>query len=169
MPDSYILKVCIIGILDELKTKMVHVFTGGLWTQDDSLITGVAYTNKQIIINNVKVKLALVNIMGHKLFDKLRPTYYRGAAAVIITFEKNDINSFQCVKDWYKELKKYIPQTTPIALIGFVSDSEEVTTAEGQNLAEELSIHYYETKPTDNETIEGIFHNITRKMLEKGS
>jgi hypothetical protein len=53
------------------------------------------------------------------------------------------------------------------ALVGIITDSEEVTTIEGLNLADEIGIHYCETKPTDSETIKGIFQDLTRKVLSK--
>ncbi|MFX1286603.1 MAG: GTP-binding protein [Promethearchaeota archaeon] len=167
MPDEYFIKICIMGSARELKTKMVNTFVGGKFTTSHLPTLGVDITTKQIKVNDFNVHLVLVDTIGQEFFGKLRSSYFRGASAAIITFEKVNRNSFHNVKDWFNELKKHLPQATfPIALVGFISDSEEITSFEGQGLAEELNVPYYETTPTDKATIEGIFHNLARKVVQ---
>ena len=166
MPDPYLLKICIIGTPNELKTKMNRNFCG--YQPNTLLKTGVEILTKEIRVAGNFVKLILVDTAGQEFFGKLRPSYYRGASAAIITFAKEDRGSFKAVKDWYKEFKKQIPKSSvPITLVGFITDSEAVTTEEGQNLAEELGISYYETKPTNRRIMAEVCQDLALKIINK--
>jgi len=206
MPDEYLLKICMIGIPDKLKTKMIRIFTEGAFLIDYPSTLGVAVITKQIQVDGNNIKLIIVDTAGQEFFGKLRPSYYRDASAAIIIFDKSSKNSFHAVKDWYKEFKKHIPEASvPVALVGFITKSEskvdtptflkiqkrlentgewigwanneeinnneeiyeEITTDEGQSLAEELGLSYYETRPTDKKIIEQIFHDLTLKVIRK--
>lgn len=205
MPAEYLLKVCILGFPGELKTDWVRRYAEGKFTTDYLPTLGVDITTKQIHVNCNNVKLILVDTASQEFFGKLRPSYYRGASAAIITFDKGDRDSFKAVKKYYYEFKKYIPQVSiPITLVGFITKSEpkastsfflkiqkqlkkirkwsdwfnneeiyeerEITSDEGQSLAEELGASYYETQTTlGGNTIESIFYNLVLQVLRRKS
>ncbi|MFX1286559.1 MAG: Rab family GTPase [Promethearchaeota archaeon] len=161
-----LLKICVLGST-EFKTSLIRRFAEGKFTTNYLPTLGVDIITKQIKVNNNEVNLILVDTIGQEFFDKLRPSYFRGASAAIITFEKVDQNSFHAVRDWYRELKKHHPQAAfPIALVGFITNSETIMKGEGMALAEELGLSYYEIKPTDKETIETILHDLVLKVLK---
>ena len=168
--DEYLEKVCIIGSPEEVRHEWIRRFAEGKFpTNSPSYmypISGVDITTKQIQVDSNNVKLILTNIAGQEIFSKLRPNYYRGASAAIITFDKSDKDTFKAAKDYYEEFRKYISHpSVPVALVGFVTESEEVTTVEGQNLADELNASYYELTPTDTKITEKILHDLTKKIL----
>ncbi|MFW9906137.1 MAG: Rab family GTPase [Candidatus Thorarchaeota archaeon] len=203
MPVEYLLKVCILGFPEELKTDWVRRYAEGKFTTDYLPILGVDITTKQIHVNCNNVKLILVDTASQEFFGKVRPSYYRGASAAIITFDKGDRDSFNAVKKYYNEFEKYIPHgSIPITLVGFITKSEskastsfflkiqkqlkkirkwidwfnndeiyeEITSDEGQSLAEELGASYCETQPTLGENaIESIFHNLVLQVLRRNS
>ncbi|MFX1508035.1 MAG: Rab family GTPase, partial [Promethearchaeota archaeon] len=119
MPAEYLLKVCILGFPGELKTDWVRRYAEGKFTTDYLPTLGVDITTKQIHVSCNNIKLILVDTANQEFFGKLRPSYYRGASAAIITFDKGDRDSFKAVKKHYNEFKKYIPQgLIPITLVG---------------------------------------------------
>ena len=163
------MKICIIGNPDELKTEFIQRFTEGKFTSGPSPTPGVDFTSKKIKVDNNNIKLILVDTAGHEFFRKLRPSYYRGASALIITYDKGDKPSFERVKEWYREFRKYrSDKSIPITLLGFITDSEVITTEEGKKLAEELETNYFELKERSSELeeIEEVFRDITRRALE---
>ena len=54
-------------------------------------------------------------------------------------------------------LEHDLQMEVPTALVGIITNSEEVTRVEGQNLAKDLSVFYYETQPSNKENIARIF------------
>jgi GTPase SAR1 family protein len=108
----------------------------------------------------------LVDTAGQKFFGKLRPSYYRGASACSIFFDKSDKKSFESVPDWLAEFREHIPDISiPLALVGLKTNSEHVNTEDAQELAKKHNMHYYEAKPTLIKQISKIFHDLTRQAL----
>ncbi|MFW9906135.1 MAG: hypothetical protein ACFFFH_17580, partial [Candidatus Thorarchaeota archaeon] len=187
-PPKELLKICLIGYPSELKNNWVRRFAEGKFTTSYLPTQGVDILTKQIQVDGNNIKLILVDIASQDFFRKSRPSYYRGSSAAVITFDKSNSDSFNVVKDWYKEIKSIHP-SIPIALVGFITKKvytpiflkiqkdrslppieeelyEEIITDE-QSLAEELGFSYYETRPNDNKIIEQIFHDLTLKILER--
>lgn len=145
MPDEYLLKICIVGSTD-LKTGWIRRFTTGKFTTKYLPILGVDITTKQIQVEGDNIKLILVDTAGQEFYAKSRPSYYRGASAAIIIFDKGERQSFDAIKGWIKEFHKHIPdQRVPIGLVGLITDTEEVTTKEGQALITKINMKYYES------------------------
>ena len=166
MPDDYLLKICLIGYPSEVKTDWVRRFAEGKFTTNYLPIQGVDITTKQIQVDGNTIKLILVDTAGQKFFGKLRPSYYRGASAAIITFDKGDRDTFKAVKKWYREFKKHIPAVSvPIALVGFLAEPEVVTSEMGENLADELGLSYNEVSSYQADQLHQIIENLTRKVL----
>ena len=131
MPDEYLLKICIIGIPDELKTRMVRTFAEGKFTTDYLPSLGVDITTKQIQVDGNNIKLILVDTAGQEFFGKLRPSYYRGASACLIMFALNEKSSFDAIPDWLAEFRKHIPTAAvPITLVGVRSKSQKFLARE---------------------------------------
>ncbi|UCE12733.1 MAG: hypothetical protein JSV04_11125 [Candidatus Heimdallarchaeota archaeon] len=171
------MKICIIGST-ALKTRMVDTLIGGPSSETPGL--GVNFSTKQLEYNDQVYKLILVDSGGDSFFFTTRykwilkhggvkPVFYTGAHACIITFDKGVEASFEVVSDWYKGARKSIPDPRiPIVLVGFIGNTEEVTSLEGQKVAEELGMLYYETSPTTQETITPIFLEIVKTAVARG-
>ncbi|MHA2304264.1 MAG: hypothetical protein ACXACU_02640 [Candidatus Hodarchaeales archaeon] len=107
---------------------------------------------------------------GKEYGGKLESPYswYRGTSFCIITYDKSSRDSYNAVKDWYNDIRTtIISQDIPIALVGFITNSEEITSGKGQELADELDMIYFETKTTDKEGVIEIYKNLARKSLER--
>ncbi|UCG02721.1 MAG: GTP-binding protein, partial [Candidatus Heimdallarchaeota archaeon] len=181
-PPKELLKICLIGYPDELKNNWVRRFTEGKFTTSYLPTQGVDILTKLIQVDGNNIKLILVDIASQDFFRKSLASYYRGSSAAVITFDKSNSDSFNAVKDWYKEIKSIHP-SIPIVLVGFIPKKvniptflkiqkarslppteeelyEEIITDE-QSLAEELGLSYYETRPNDKRISEQIFHDLT--------
>ncbi|MFW9780545.1 MAG: hypothetical protein ACFFE8_17015, partial [Candidatus Heimdallarchaeota archaeon] len=98
---------------------------------------------------------------------KLRPSYYRGASAIIILFDKGDRSSFEAVSDWFDEIKQYLRHVIPTALVGIKSGVDTISTEEGERVAQELGFHYFESLPNSKIRVFRIFKFLVRKIIEK--
>lgn len=168
--DESLLKICLIGN-SKSKTALIRMFAEGNFETDYLPIIGMDITTKKIHFDDKTVKLILADIPGQEFFGLgifLRPTYYRGASAAIIVFDKNDLKTYETVPDWLAEFRKHsLDPTIPIALVGLISDSEQVTTEEGQKIAKKHNVFYYETQVTDSEQVCHIFIELTRQVLNR--
>jgi small GTP-binding protein len=166
--NEYLLKICAIGSGCVGKSSLIRRFTEGKFETNYLPILGVDITTKKIQVNNNCVKLIIVDTAGQEFFGKLRPSYYRGASACSLFFDKSDLKTFESIPDWLAEFRKHIPdKSIPLALVGIITNSEHVSAEDGQELAKKYKMNYYETKPTILKQISRIFHDLSRQVLSK--
>lgn len=163
--NEFLLKICILGNPDGLKTEFINRFSSFAFTPS----FGVAIRTKNIQVDSNKIKLILVDTSSKEFFGKLRTSHYQSASAAIIMFDKGERTSFDKARELFKEFRQYFPeQSVPIILIGFITSSEEIiTTEEGNTLAKELEVNYYEVKQKESEPeeVEEIFRDLIRILL----
>jgi small GTP-binding protein len=171
--NEYLLKICILGNSDPLKSTIVRSFAENKFDTGYLPSLSVDITTKKITLDDIKVKLILVDTAKQEFFRKLRPSYYRGTSAFIIIFDKCDHQSFETVPEYLVEFQKYIQPAIPGALVGLITQcdhsSQEISTEEGHKLAAHLNLVYFETKPSDRLQVEEIFLYLTRKVISPKS
>ncbi|KAH0790299.1 Ras family protein [Histomonas meleagridis] len=147
------LKVTIVGFMGVGKTAMAFRFVNGNFAATSSTI-GVNFMQKKILINGKTINICIWDTAGQDELRTLAPHYYRDASIIIIVFAVGDRNtqspistiSFDAAKSWYQEVKE-INNKALVCLCGNMIDLQRnISTDEGQNLADELDgIDYYET------------------------
>ena len=163
--NEYLLKICAIGSGDVEKTTLIRKFAENKFDGNYLPTLGVDITTKKIEVDNKPIKLILVDTAGQEFFGKLRPSYYRGASACTIFFNQNDRRSFEAVPSWWREFKKYIPSSVPVALLCVTSDCEEVSSEEGQCLAIALNCGYFECTLKNGPQMAKIFDYLAREAI----
>jgi hypothetical protein len=192
--SEYILKVIIVGAPLDLIAQMVHlqkdpkILPSSLGMDFNSLKIKIGQSSIKLMLFSQTRSLAISKEIIDKYYNnidefkkdyreyyskeyggKLESPYswYRGVSFCTITYDKSNRDSFYAVKDWYKDIRTHIlSQDIPIALVGFITNSEEITREKGHELADELGMSYFETKTTDKEKVIEIYKNLARKLLE---
>ena len=164
---EYLLKICIIGTNFKLRDKLIRSYAEDYSDDRTHETTGVNISTHKVSIDNTHIKLILVNIAGQEFFGKLRPNYYRGASACIIVFDKSDRRSFDTVPDWLKEFQTHIlSPDIPIAIVGINTKSKNVSNEEGNALADQLDLAYFETSYPKFRNAQEIFQYLARKVIK---
>ncbi len=120
---------------------------------------------------NYNVKLQIWDLAGQKHFSFVRPPFYRGCAATIMTFDLTRRSSFANLHDWKEEVEKVVG-SKPTILVGnkldlAVDGIREVGTKEGEAFKDEIgAIAYYEGSAKLGDKIETIFTEITIAILK---
>ena len=135
---------------------------------------GSNFSTKEIKLEdhpNFAIKLQIWDLAGQKHFSFVRPPFYRGAAAVIYTFDLTRRSSFQNIPDWKEEVEKVIMQGKPSVLVGNKIDlaregNREVGETDGEALKGEINAKtYYETSAKEGDGVESIFKDLTLEIL----
>ena len=164
--NEYLLKICIIGSNTKLNQTFGRITADNVFERDDLPTLGVDIPTKRITVGITPVKLIIVITAGQEFFGKLRPSYYRGASACIIVYDKGDIDSFKEVSSFYKRFIKYVAHSVPIGIVGIKTNTERITVEEGKKLAKELQCQYFEIKFADKKGIEQVFHKLAKQVVE---
>ncbi|MHA2246616.1 MAG: hypothetical protein ACXADY_16865 [Candidatus Hodarchaeales archaeon] len=179
--NKVILRFCLIGSPVEIKSKWIDKYPGGEFLTSH-LIPGILMSIIEITVDSQPVQLFTMHPATKEISEKVRLKQYRGASGAIIIFDMGDRDSYEAVPDWYEEFKadthlKSLAidrkgkikgnYDTPIILVGLITENKDVTTNEGQILANELGISFVETMVDDIENTEQILLNLLRMVLER--
>ena len=100
--------------------------------------------------------------------------YYRNADGIILVYDITRRQTFEDVNLWLNEVQTYVGlDKVKVALIGNKLDqasSRQVTTAEGQALADRYGMTFYELSAKDVKQLpklEEIFSALARRMFEE--
>jgi Ras-related protein Rab-21 len=81
---------------------------------------------------------------GQERFHALGPIYYRDADGALLVYDITDVDSFNRVKNWVKELRKMLGSEIPIIIAGNKADLEKTRTVaieEAQRWAIKLGLN----------------------------
>ncbi|GME94715.1 hypothetical protein B5S28_g321 [[Candida] boidinii] len=132
---------------------------------------GIDFKIKTIEINGTKIKLQVWDTAGQERFRTITTAYYRGAMGIIIVYDVCDENSFESVKKWFQTVNQHAKDDAQLFLVGNKADdqdSRQVSTKQGELLAQELGIPFLEASAKSGTNVSEVFLQLASLILEKG-
>jgi len=154
-PD-YTLKILTIGESAVGKTCILLRFTDNQFLMNHITTIGIDYKSKKITSGQYSVKLKIWDTAGQERFRNITKQYYKGADGILLVYDITDRNSFEKIKDWMKQIQENtIKEQIGIVLLGNKCDLEDrqVSLEEGQNIAKEYGILFWETSAFKDKNI----------------
>ena len=94
--------------------------------------------------------------------------YYRGAQGALVVYDVTVRESFEQARVWFERARQLGGEHLAAVLIGNKTDLPEeqrqVTTAEGEELAQQLRIPFFETSALNGSNVEKAFVLITTRI-----
>ncbi|NXA33624.1 RAB10 protein, partial [Eudromia elegans] len=125
---------------------------------------------KPVVFNDIRVKLQIWDTAGQERFHTLSTSYFRGAQGFVLVYDITNLDSFQGIASWMKDIHEKAGDEVDIILLGNKCDKETervVPKQKGEKLAWEHGIHFFETSAKYNINIEDAFSTLTKDILEK--
>ncbi|KAJ3441140.1 ras and ef-hand domain-containing protein [Anaeramoeba flamelloides] len=117
------------------------------------------------------VKIQGWDTAGQERFRTITRAFYRGSHGVMIVYDVTSRKSFENVEYWIQNLKENTTVSDlSILLMGNKIDLEEervVSTEEGENLAAQHNVPFFETSAKTGENVEKCFLLLTEQSLKK--
>ena len=157
---DFLFKVVVIGDSGVGKSCLLIRFAEDKFSEEHVSTIGVDFTNRTVEIGDDLVKLQLWDTAGQERFRTVTSTYYRGAQGIVVIFDVTERRSFETVRAWVEDVDKWASSGTVRILVGNktdLHDARQVPTEEGEQLAEELRMKYYETSARENYNVEEAF------------
>ncbi|XP_031468627.1 ras-related protein Rab-10-like isoform X1 [Phasianus colchicus] len=175
--SALLLKVVMAGETCVGKTSIVRRYTepnaAAAFSSSSYLATiGIDFKVKCITLNGTRVKLQIWDTAGQERFHTLSTSYFRGAQGFVLVYDITNLDSFQGVTSWMKDIHEKAGDEVDIILLGNKCDKEServVPKYKGEKLAWEHGIPFFETSAKDNVNIEDAFSILTMEILEKKS
>lgn len=132
---------------------------------------GIDFKIKTVEIDGKRIKLQIWDTAGQERFKTITTSYFRGAQGIMLVYDCTDRNSFNSIKTWVEEIDRNADKHVNKILIGNKCDVEEsarnVTRAEGERLAREYNMAFFETSAKKNIGVEDAFMTIARQVVDR--
>ncbi|NHI94323.1 MAG: GTP-binding protein [Candidatus Lokiarchaeota archaeon] len=170
-PDNLVrYKLILFGDEKVGKTSLVERYVNDKFELNYLSTLGYNVYEKRIPCGDFIVSLMIYDIGGQERFAELRKRYAEGANTALLVFDVTNEESFDHIKKWTLELKRYIGNL-PFILIGNKIDLEEERIIE-IDLANKLSIDlgaitYIETSAKSGENVQITFERLAYETLKE--
>ena len=128
------------------------------------------FNSKSLFVDSKQVKLQLWDTAGQERFRTLTSSYYRGAQAVLLTYDCSRRDTFENLEVWLKEVDSYSPNKEAIVklLVGNKIDLPDATVddEEAEEWAKSNGMMFLKASAKDDEGVKECFEEVVRKIFE---
>ena len=165
-----IFKVIVIGDKSVGKTAIVNRYTKEEFYDNIQSTIGADYTSKIVQLDDEFVKLNIWDLSGQERYSSLFSVFFRDAKGCFIVYDISKKESFDNLNKKFnliKNIAEFENRDIAIILVGNKKDLEEerkVTTKEGEEFANKMGCHFFETSAQNNENINEIFEKMLNEI-----
>ncbi|KAM9895786.1 hypothetical protein OXX79_007872 [Metschnikowia pulcherrima] len=170
-------KLVLLGEAAVGKSSLVLRFVSNDFQENKEPTIGAAFLTQKCTVGDRTIKYEIWDTAGQERFASLAPMYYRNAQAALVVYDITKPASLIKARHWVKELHEQASKDITIALVGNKydlvageNDSEEslrkVSVEEGQALAEEEGLLFFETSAKSSHNVNDVFVAIGSKIPE---
>ena len=167
---EFIYKILLLGDSSVGKTCFLMRYTDNTFQDIHMSTIGLDYKLKNVQLEDGKmVKIQVWDTAGQDRFRSITKNYYKGAHGIILIYDVTENKSFENLKNWMNQIKEEVSNRVTIVLVGNKIDDEEnrkITTEQGESMAKEFDIMFFECSAKTGENIDGIFNNLVKKVVE---
>ena len=164
---DYLLKYIIIGDQAVGKSNLLLRYTQGEFKNEYQTTIGVEFGAKNANINNKLYRIQIWDTAGQEQFRSITRAYYKNSVCALAVYDISNKDSFNNVSSWIDDCKNQSPKTIYMILVGNkvdLEDKREVSTEEGQELADKYGIEFYESSAKTGKNVEEIFLNSANEI-----
>jgi small GTP-binding protein len=168
MTDDCVYKVLLLGDSTVGKTCFLKKYTDKTFQDVHMSTIGLDYRVKTMTLKSGKVvKLQIWDTAGQDRFRAITKNYYKGANGIILIYDVTSIQTYENVKNWITQIREEASPNVIIYIAGNKIDLEEerkIKTEEGQKLAGELGLPFFETSAKTGVNINESFEDLVEKI-----
>ena len=131
---------------------------------------GLDYKLKYVQLNSGEtIKVQLWDTAGQDRYRTIAKNYYKGSHGILLLYDITKENSFENIREWVQNIREEWYEKAILFLIGNKIDKKDerkITTEQGQQLAEEYNLPFFEASAKSGENVEEIFKNLYQKISE---
>eukprot|EP00829_Urostomides_striatus_P009490 TRINITY_DN2079_c0_g1_i1.p1 TRINITY_DN2079_c0_g1~~TRINITY_DN2079_c0_g1_i1.p1 ORF type:complete len:217 (+),score=69.20 TRINITY_DN2079_c0_g1_i1:65-715(+) len=130
---------------------------------------GIDFITKEVKIGNENVSVKIWDTAGQERFRTITHTFYKQAQGVLLVFDVTDKQSYENLHTWVNSISEHADQGIIKYLIANKIDltSERVVTQEeGQKMAKQYNMKYFETSAKNNVNVTESIESIAKEVYE---
>ncbi|CAD8044789.1 unnamed protein product [Paramecium primaurelia] len=163
-------KILMLGERSVGKSSLLNRYIDDKFYDTIQATLGVEYKQKIITNGESQLTVQVWDTAGQERFRYIAPIYYRNAQGVPMVYSVVDRDSFNQVQTWMDYLKDQVDnQLISIILVANKCDLENrnVTTSEGQQLAQLYSVRYFECSAKTGSQVKEMYSELVQQILSK--
>ena len=170
--ESYdlLFKLILIGDSCVGKSNILSKYLKNEFDPNSRATVGVEFGTKNILINNKKIKIQIWDTAGQERYRSITSAYYKGAKGALIVYDITRKATFNNIDKWISDLKLNGDKDICIVILGNKSDlndKRQVTFEEGQKMAKDCNMMFFETSAKTGENVEKIFVDSAKEIQKK--
>ena len=171
MSDDCVYKVLLLGDSTVGKTCFLLRYCDKRFQEAHLSTIGLDYRLKTMTLESgKKIKLQIWDTAGQDRFRAITKNYYKGANGIILIYDVTNLQTYENVKNWIAQIREEANPNVIIYLAGNkidVSEEEKVVkTEDGQKIADEFNLPFYETSAKNGDNVNKIFEDLVEKVDE---
>uniref|UniRef100_A0A7S3K6D1 Uncharacterized protein n=1 Tax=Aureoumbra lagunensis TaxID=44058 RepID=A0A7S3K6D1_9STRA len=165
-PFDLQIKLLMIGDSAVGKTSLLLRYANDTFSSTFITTIGIDFKIKTIDLDGKRVKLQIWDTAGQEQFRTITRSYFRGAQGIVLVYDVTDRGTFNSVRSWMSQIADHADAQVNRILIGNKCDNEaarQVAVEEGQRLAEEYGVQFFETSAKNDLNVTESFIAIARQ------
>eukprot|EP00761_Pharyngomonas_kirbyi_P012284 gb/GECH01012311.1/.p1 GENE.gb/GECH01012311.1/~~gb/GECH01012311.1/.p1 ORF type:complete len:217 (+),score=46.29 gb/GECH01012311.1/:1-651(+) len=167
---DYLIKLLLIGDSGVGKSCLLLRFSDDSFTASFITTIGIDFKIRTIELEGKRIKLQIWDTAGQERFRTITSAYYRGAMGILLCYDVTEEASFMNVRNWMKNIEQHASKNVNKILLGNKCDLVEkkvITKEQGEQLAQEYDIKFFETSAKNNINVEEAFLTIAQDIKKR--
>ena len=166
--ESHI-KAILLGSQGVGKTNLINVCMDKGFNPDSISTVGQNFSRKKVEYNNKKYFLEVWDTIGQEKLRTINKLFYKNSKIVIFVYDITNLESFQDLKNWVKEIDTQLGIDNVIkGVVGNKIDlylEEKVKDSDGSKFAESIGADFLQTSAKSDPS--GIFLSFITTLMKK--
>lgn len=170
VPFDMQLKLLIIGDSGVGKTCLLLRYADNSFSPTFKTTIGIDFSIKNILLLSKRVKVQMWDTAGNERFRTITTSYFRGTQGIFIVYDVTDRNSFTSVRYWIAQIRMHADPNVNITVLGGKCDVYErrvVSCEEGESLAAEYGVPFYEVSAKDSTNVDTAFEEMSALVMNR--
>ena len=156
-------KILLLGDSEVGKSCFLMRYSDNIFVENYITTIGLDYKLKYVQLDSGEtIKVQLWDTAGQDRYRTIAKNYYKGSHGILLLYDITKENSFENIREWVQNIREEVYEKAIIFLIGNKIDKKnerKITTEQGQKLAAEYNLPFFEASAKSGENVEEIFKN----------
>ena len=159
-----------LGNLAVGKTNFILKYTENKFQETHISTVGLDFKMKKMEINKKNYQIVLFDTAGQERYKSIALNVLKETHGILLMYDITNKTTFESITDWINNIKDLKGDDFPLILVGNKIDLEEerkVNKEEGQKLADENKILFFETSNKTGINIQEAGLALIKKIIDK--
>jgi small GTP-binding protein len=159
-------KICMLGAFAVGKTSLVERFVEGTYRDRYLTTVGVKVSRRDVDLPQRTVRLLLWDLHGEDAFQRVQPSYLRGASGVFLVIDGTRRKTLDTACDLAALVERTVGEVPALWLLNKIDLRDEVEV-DLEEVAARTSATVLPTSALTGEGVDDAFHRLARAMTDR--